>query len=430
MYEVSDFLFVDRRLESAKVEYMRIESFHIQGFKSLADVNVEGLSDINVFYGLNNVGKSNIFQALALWHRLLSVTTNEISLKQIEVEFGSPIFSLRLGKNKINLQIHLNLDRESELVQNLGSVFSDAGKIRILSNLEFTSSQDKARFQIKNWLESGSEKINPADLSISIPQLLNIHIIQATRRFQSEQRQAGNNLGSISDRNLKQALFYAYLSRDLRQKNRLAAIKRILAEPPFELGELDVALDPETDEIDIGFVRAEGRLPLESMGSGVQQLLLVLGQIFLNDYPIIAIEEPEMNLSPQYQQYLLVALRQLMQDPAVQLSQLFISTHSPYFEFAETFFDVTMDDRGRTQVERLPLEARERYFPTTAVGEENGARLNSLNQVTLYNGMLEDLGLQRGDLVLFNKNEAGRWEIRPEREITQELEAIFDDPDR
>jgi len=30
--------------------------------------------------------------------------------------------------------------------------------------------------------------------------------------------------------------------------------------------------------------------------------MLVLGQIFLNDYPIIAVEEPEMNLAPQYQE--------------------------------------------------------------------------------------------------------------------------------
>ncbi len=36
---------------------MKIERFRIQGFKSITDVTVEGLSDINVFYGLNDVGK-------------------------------------------------------------------------------------------------------------------------------------------------------------------------------------------------------------------------------------------------------------------------------------------------------------------------------------------------------------------------------------
>jgi hypothetical protein len=200
-----------------------------------------------------------------------------------------------------------------------------------------------------------------------------------------------------------------------------------LAEAPFNLGELDVALNRTTDEIDIGFVRPDGRLPLENLGSGSQQLLMVLGQIFLNDYPITAIEEPEMNLSPQYQQYLLVALRKLMQDPDVKLRQLFISSHSPYFEFEENFFDVTRDANGATQVTRLPIEKRAQYFPDTQVAPETGARLNSFNQVKLYDGVIKDLGLGRGDLVLFTKNEAGHWEIRPEGEITQELDAIFDD---
>ena len=116
-----------------------------------------------------------------------------------------------------------------------------------------------------------------------------------------------------------------------------------------------------------------------------------------------------------------------MQDPAVKLKQLFISTHSPYFEFEENFFDVTLDEHKTTQVARLPIEKRARYFPDTRGGLETGARLNSFNQIILYDGVISDLGLQRGDLVLFAKNKAGRWEIRPEREIIQELEAASND---
>ena len=143
-----------------------------------------------------------------------------------------------------------------------------------------------------------------------------LHTIQAYRRLGIERQGPGNGTIAVSHDNLKKALFYAYLSSDPRQKRRLEAIRRILADPPFEFGLLDVALDPETDAIDIGFVRPNGRLSIENLGSGFQQLLLVLGQVFLNDSPIIALEEPEMNLSPQNQQHLLGALRRLMQDPA------------------------------------------------------------------------------------------------------------------
>lgn len=113
---------------------------------------------------------------------------------------------------------------------------------------------------------------------------------------------------------------------------------------------MDVAYAPESNEIDISFVQSNGRLLIENLGSGVQQLVLILSQIFLNDYPLIAVEEPEMNLSPQYQAQMMSTLETLMQDPAVKLEQLFISTHSPYLEFTQNFYDVTYDPVKGTQV--------------------------------------------------------------------------------
>lgn len=416
---------------------MHIESFHIQGFKSLADVKVVGLSDINVFYGLNNVGKSNIFQALGLWYKALKASRSksyQISLEKFSVDFGSFLF--RLGNSDtIELSVDVVIDKKDILEKNISKsiasqiesrfAYLNKNTMQLSSTVNIDLKSDEVFFRIQNsWEGSGNFDLHPKDLTSILPV---IHIVKAKRRFQTEQRGKENNLTPISDHNLKQALFYAYLSPKPRQKQRLASITRIIANPPFNLGELDVALDPATDEIDIGFERPNGRLPLDNMGSGVQQLLLVLGQIFLNDYSIISIEEPEMNLSPQYQQYLLVALRQLMQDPEVKLSQLFISTHSPYFEFEENFFDVTMDEDGATHVTPLPIEQRDRYFPDTQVGPDIGAQLNSFNQVRLYDGVIEDLGLQRGDLVVFTKNEAGHWEIRPEHEIIQELETVFND---
>ena len=409
---------------------MRIESFHIKGYKSLADVRVEGLSDINVFYGLNNVGKSNIFQALELWSKFAKFPkenldkelssfkfklggTSSIHLSGEVVFEQSDIASVNILIEKASYDIRQDIKNNEAILESLNKIISQ------------TSIGLHQRSGVFTRAQTNGSDLNLKDQTVSYL-FPNFHNIQANRRAHIEHSEKnGATLDLVTDQNIKRALFYAYLSRDLQQKRRLEAIKRLLAKPPFTLGELDVALDPESDQIDIGFVREDGRMPLENMGSGVQQLLLVLGQIFLNDHPIIAIEEPEMNLSPQYQQYLLVALRELMQDPDVRLNQLFISTHSPYFEFAETFFDVTMDEAGATHVEKLPIEKRDHYFPSTVVGPETGSRLNSAKQITLYDGVIEDLGLERGDLVLFVKNEAGHWELRPEKEITQDLEAIF-----
>lgn len=400
---------------------MQIERFQIQGFKSIDDLTVTGLSDINVFFGLNNVGKSNIFQALELWRWLAttSVTAKrtgknpkkfEISMQMLTQRFGSLL--LRLGQqNQIRITVELR-----DIHTNIYLV------VNVL--LEFSVDIAQCEIELRH---EGSHKASISYIELFerwLPQLPQFHVVHAGRRLQAEFREKKEQRDVISDHNFKQALFYAYLSSDLEQKKRLNAIKRILAEPPFALGELDIALDPATDRIDIGFVRPDSRLPIENLGSGTQQLMLVLGQIFLNDYPIIAVEEPEMNLAPQYQEYLLTALRKLMQEPGVKLQQLFIATHSPYFEFTENFYDVTFDPVAGTQVSHATSERYSQHFAVAPVGPETGARVNSLNQVQLYPGLIQDLGLQRGDMVLFVRNPAGRWEIRPAQEIAHELQTI------
>lgn len=402
---------------------MQIERFQIQGFKSIDDLTVTGLSDINVFFGLNNVGKSNIFQALQLWHWLLvhsatvqrtgiNPTKYELPLRELEQHFGSLL--VRLGyKNRVRLAVDL-----TKLGSHTSQLLSTKVALRIASDVIH------CEIEFREGAASGTLDSSVNLLERWLPQLPQFHVVHAGRRLQTEFRAKKEQRDVIRDHNFKQALFYAYLSSDLEQKKRLNAIKRILAEPPFALGELDIALDPTTDRIDIGFVRPDGRLPIENLGSGTQQLMLVLGQIFLNDYPIIAVEEPEMNLAPQYQEYLLAALRKLMQEPGVKLQQLFISTHSPYFEFTENFYDVTFDPVAGTQVSHATSERYSQHFAVAPVGPETGARVNSLNQVQLYPGLIQDLGLQRGDMVLFVRNPAGRWEIRPAQEIASELQTI------
>lgn len=413
---------------------MRLSKFRIQGFRSIDDVSVDGLSDINIFFGLNDVGKSNTFEAIELWHKLLlmSASVNEsMSIKEFERNFGANLFQLG-GRKNIEINVDLLLDLSDLEREGIDQRAANALEQRVTElgqeSLRFTSrvtvgiqgGNVSTRIQSK-WEGYGNFNLHPRDTaSVVAP----IHIISAERRFQVEQRNYERFFGSIGHGNLKKALFYAYLSSDIQQKQRFAAIKDVLAEPPFSLGELDVALDQHSDEIDIGFIRSQGRLPLENLGSGSQQLLLVLGQVFLNDYAIIALEEPEMNLSPQRQQELMIALRKLMADPAVTLNQLFISTHSPYFEFSENFYDVTLDESGHTQIKRTTAQDWSVHFALAPLGPETGARLNSLNQVRLYDRLIQDLDLRRGDMVVFVRNDAGRWELRKAEEVAKELRPI------
>jgi len=406
---------------------MKIKRFAIQGFKSIDHLIVDNLTDVNVFYGQNDVGKSNIFEALAVWQHVFQL---DKKLKQTP-----PKHWFRLGGNgRIVLEVDYQIDKEAWQQSNLyaqlinGKITFDDKSDATLVNASTLTLATKCELTSGSKSVSGSAHIivNEERFRTHLWETIwpSLHVIQAERRFQREKWSKGSNLGAISDENLKQALFYAYLSQDPQQKQRLTAIRHLLAKDPFKLGELDVALDPETEQIDIGFVYENGRLPIENLGSGSQQLLLMLGQVFLNDYPIVALEEPEMNLSPAYQEHLLATLRELMADTAVKLNQLFISTHSPYLEFQENSYLVTRDEKGATQVVKSNSEDYTDYFALTQVGPDTGARLNSLNQVELYEGVIKDLELSRGDMIVFVRNENGRWEIRAAREVAQQLQTI------
>ncbi len=48
-----------------------LTEFHVSGYKSLYDCTITDLQPINVFHGENNVGKSNVLEALDLFCRAL-----------------------------------------------------------------------------------------------------------------------------------------------------------------------------------------------------------------------------------------------------------------------------------------------------------------------------------------------------------------------
>jgi len=56
---------------------MQLLEFEVQGFKSLYDCKLTDLQPINVFHGENNVGKSNLLEAMELFFRATPLLTIE-----------------------------------------------------------------------------------------------------------------------------------------------------------------------------------------------------------------------------------------------------------------------------------------------------------------------------------------------------------------
>ena len=65
---------------------------------------------------------------------------------------------------------------------------------------------------------------------------------------------------------------------------------------------------------------------------GIKELLVLLTHLYNNDYPYLIIDEPELNLHPQYQAFFIQEVRRVAGDPTVDPNKkvVFLITHSPF----------------------------------------------------------------------------------------------------
>jgi len=63
---------------------MKIKEISIKHFKSLYNLPIKDLADINVFIGKNNAGKSNIFESINIFYRNITRTQEELPILFIE----------------------------------------------------------------------------------------------------------------------------------------------------------------------------------------------------------------------------------------------------------------------------------------------------------------------------------------------------------
>jgi hypothetical protein len=97
-----------------------------------------------------------------------------------------------------------------------------------------------------------------------------------------------------------------------------------------------------------------GRIPIEILGSGIQQVVALVARLLVSDATFVAIEEPELNLRYTLQLRLREIFQEIVADPFGP-QQLFISSHSPAFEFGEHFYAMRFSSDGPT-VEPRPIQ--------------------------------------------------------------------------
>jgi hypothetical protein len=104
----------------------------------------------------------------------------------------------------------------------------------------------------------------------------------------------------------------------------------------------------------MAFESPSTRIPLEMLGAGIQQVVVLIARLLISDATLIAIEEPELNLRYTLQLRFGEILNDIVKDK-VGPQQLFLTSHSPAFEFGEYFYAMKTNRNGPT-VKRYPIE--------------------------------------------------------------------------
>lgn len=196
------------------------------------------------------------------------------------------------------------------------------------------------------------------------------------------------NLVRWHGQNLKQMLFFYKNSPEVEIQERFEQLREAVRDPDLEIGIMNVSVSPdETINVRTRYQGVES--DLEARGSGIQQLLTLLTLSLCHRGKILAIEEPEMNLSEPNQRRLWKKLREFT-SPGGPLEQVFVTSHSRVFEEEAERIIVTRDaDIGTKAQWAEPAPAKENAEHEALLVTRGGG-------VTLPKEMLSRLGIEEG----------------------------------
>jgi hypothetical protein len=101
----------------------------------------------------------------------------------------------------------------------------------------------------------------------------------------------------FSPSTFKRSLFR--LATDRQSYDLFKQINLQFNSKPFSFGKISFAIDIKTEEVEVMIEKTNGRLPLNRIGSGLQQILFLIASIVHNSHRMIGFEEIEPTSRPR-----------------------------------------------------------------------------------------------------------------------------------
>ncbi len=452
---------------------MRLEQFEVQAYKNLrAPVRLEQLGQINVVHGDNNVGKSNLVEAIGLLFVLLQAlredgrgapSLGESFARRTPVraaglagrtaartfayftERGFPpdeIFNLD-APTPIELSATLRLDRgdldakdppwmaapieagarlerrEDDLVITLTRLQTSSG-IDLLSS----PSEDAAGTTAADVLE----RLGPRRRGKSLePRFALLRTDRTALTEVSSDRSSPLVTRDPLPQDIAMDLYRAEGSSGvLRQRfDRFIGVLDGFRDLVGE-GRWQMRYDVDAGLAELLHDRGTSRVPLRLMGSGIQQIAVLCARLLMTGADFAAIEEPELNLRWLAQHRLREALRSAVGAEGAP-SQLLLTSHSPAFEFEPTFYAMSRGPSG-PRVARRPSEEAPRFTNPEPEIPPSGARapvsyVTSEGLVRVPADVLNELGLDHGGGVAFvREKDHGHFRMLSDAQLLDMIE--------
>ncbi len=359
---------------------MKLKRFAVKGFKNFRqEVVLENMGDVCVIHGENNVGKSNVLEAMRLFF-----TARHIPNKNnVEQQLRQNSFNIKeIFTFGLNNPIDISVTLDHEVKDDIAISISNRNNCFLVKN-NLNNYNDQITSYINNFLKKQFELIG-VDRQINdkeaesrrciVPQSLLLQLYDIKDSPDPE----------IFE---KWELFVSTLQK----------FNNVLGE-----GEFISVFDRESNRANLVFqpqTKPRRRIPIEILGSGIQQVVALIARLLVSDANFIAIEEPELNLRYTLQIRLQEIIAEIVKAP-IGPQQIFLTSHSPAFEFGEHFYAMKATDDGPI-VEHRPIKDAHLFTEHNTSDSNIGKTasqcyVSSDGLVKLPEDICKELGVEQG----------------------------------
>ncbi|MFP6267334.1 AAA family ATPase [Helicobacter pylori] len=368
-----------------------IQSVRIKNFKTFKDTQIDGFTKLNIITGGNNVGKSNLLEALYClvgksMHPCANITEvyDNIRKEPLTTESKSLMF-YGLDTEK-EIQIVTTLDNNQTLDLQIKFIASENQKV-IESQIIPTAEQTQMSSQLNFTLKKNNEEIYNDHLNIAkVPNFPPIPNQSSYNRqfknFEPSQLQKLSPFESAaiitpSDVARKRDIMNHNVIH-IMDPNIIRAMRKILDENQLEkelnerLNQFDKSIQAirfsANNQLKLKVKNIKEKVPLSVFGDGLIKYLHIVSTFIANNAKTIYIDEVENGLHFSRMRLLLKNIIDFINNNKDGNLQVFMTTHNQ--EFIEILDQVIREKDFAHQTKLFCLKQDDQYvIPRTYYGE-------------------------------------------------------------